>query len=55
MVTVLVSHRFSTVRTADHIIVLDKGRIAEQGSHDELLDREGLYAELYDVQARAYG
>jgi ATP-binding cassette subfamily B protein len=53
-VTVLVSHRFSTVRMADLIVVLDGSRVAEQGSHDELIARGGLYAELYGIQARAY-
>lgn len=53
-ITVLVSHRFSTVRMADLIVVLDEGRIVEQGSHDELVARGGLYAELYGLQARAY-
>jgi len=53
-VTLLVSHRFSTVRMADLIIVLDGGRIVEQGSHQELIGRNGLYAELYRLQSRAY-
>ena len=53
-VTVLVSHRFSTVRMADLIVVLDGNRVAEQGSHEELMARGGLYAELYGIQARAY-
>jgi ATP-binding cassette, subfamily B, bacterial len=53
-VTVLVSHRFSTVRMADLIVVLDGGRIVEHGSHQELLQRAGLYAELYRLQSRAY-
>jgi ATP-binding cassette subfamily B protein len=53
-ITVLVSHRFSTVRMADLIVVLDQGRIVEQGSHDDLVARGGLYAELYGLQARAY-
>jgi len=53
-ITVLVTHRFSTVRAADLIIVLEKGRIAEFGGHDELLAAGGLYAELYELQARAY-
>lgn len=53
-VTVLVSHRFSTVRMADQIAVLDGGRVREVGNHDELMARGGLYAELYDLQARAY-
>ncbi|MEV0289185.1 ABC transporter ATP-binding protein [Kribbella sp. NPDC050820] len=52
--TILISHRFTTVRMADLIIVLEKGRIAEQGSHPELVSSGGLYAELYELQARAY-
>jgi len=53
-VTVLVTHRFSTVRSADLILVIDDGRVAELGSHDELLRREGLYSDLYTLQARGY-
>jgi ATP-binding cassette subfamily B protein len=53
-VTLLVSHRFSTVRMADLIVVLGGGRIVEQGSHAELVAAGGLYAELYALQARAY-
>src|SRR5687767_9803985 len=53
-ITILVSHRFSTVRMADVIVVLDEGRIVEHGSHEELTARGGLYAELYELQARAY-
>ncbi|MEV5983205.1 ATP-binding cassette domain-containing protein [Streptomyces sp. NPDC052114] len=53
-VTLLVSHRFSTVRGADLIVVLDRGRVAETGSHEELLARRGLYARMYGLQARAY-
>jgi ATP-binding cassette subfamily B protein len=53
-VTVLVSHRFSTVRMADLIVVLDGTRVVEVGGHDELMARDGLYAELYGIQARAY-
>jgi ATP-binding cassette subfamily B protein len=53
-VTVLVSHRFSTVRTADLIVVFADGRISERGSHDELMRRGGTYAELYELQAGAY-
>jgi len=51
---VLISHRFSTVRMADRIIVLDKGEIAETGSHDELLSKGGRYAELFNLQAMGY-
>jgi ATP-binding cassette, subfamily B, bacterial len=53
-VTVLVSHRFTTVRMADVIAVLDDGRIAEQGTHAELMAAGGAYAELYRLQERAY-
>ena len=54
-ITVLVSHRFSTVRMADLILVVDGGRIVEAGDHASLLRSRGLYAELYELQARAYG
>ncbi len=53
-VTVLVSHRFSTVRLADVIVVMGDGRIVEQGTHAELLAAGGRYAELFELQARAY-
>ena len=53
-VTVLVSHRFSTVRMADLIVVLDGARVVEVGSHDELMQRRGTYAELYSIQAAGY-
>ncbi|MFC0437060.1 ABC transporter ATP-binding protein [Kutzneria buriramensis] len=53
-ITVLVSHRFSTVRMADLIVVLDGAHVAEQGTHDELMARGGKYAELYGIQAAAY-
>jgi len=53
-ITVLVSHRFSTVRMADQIVVLDGARVVETGSHEELMAGNGLYAELYGIQARAY-
>lgn len=54
MITIVVSHRFSTVRMADLIVVISGGKIAESGSHSELMRRQGLYAELYNLQARAY-
>jgi ATP-binding cassette, subfamily B, bacterial len=53
-VTILVSHRFSTVRMADLIVVLDGARVAEAGGHDELIARGGRYAELYRIQAAGY-
>jgi ATP-binding cassette, subfamily B, bacterial len=53
-VTVLVSHRFSTVRMADVIVVLDGAHVAEVGSHDELMTRGGQYAELYSIQAQGF-
>jgi ATP-binding cassette subfamily B protein len=53
-VTVLVSHRFSTVRMADLILVVADGRIAEVGSHQQLMARNGIYAEMFMLQASAY-
>jgi ATP-binding cassette subfamily B protein len=54
LTTVVISHRFSTVRRADRIAVLDRGRITEQGSHDELMAAGGQYAELFELQARRF-
>lgn len=51
---VLISHRFSTVRMADRILVLEKGELIEIGSHEELLIKGGRYAELFDLQAMGY-
>jgi ATP-binding cassette, subfamily B, bacterial len=51
---VLISHRFSTVRTADRIHIFDDGRIVESGTHEELVALGGRYAEMYEVQAKAY-
>ena len=51
---VFISHRFSTVRLADRIFVLEGGTITEAGSHPELLALDGTYAELFNLQASAY-
>src|SRR5437867_12480135 len=53
-ITILVSHRFSTVRMADLIVVLNGARVAEVGAHEDLMAKRGLYAELYRIQAAAY-
>jgi ATP-binding cassette, subfamily B, bacterial len=53
-ITLLVSHRFSTVRLADLILVIADGTIAQQGTHTELMRMGGLYADLYRLQADAY-
>jgi ATP-binding cassette subfamily B protein len=53
-ITILISHRFSTVRMADRIVVLDGSRVAEVGTHDDLMAKHGQYAELYRMQAAAY-
>ncbi|MEQ4305842.1 ABC transporter ATP-binding protein [Plantactinospora sp. B6F1] len=53
-ITMLVTHRFSTVRVADLILVLDSGRLVESGSHDELMSRAGVYARMYRAQADGY-
>jgi ABC-type multidrug transport system fused ATPase/permease subunit len=53
-ITVIISHRFSTVTGADRILVLDRGRLVEQGTHQELIAAGGRYADLYTIQATAY-
>lgn len=52
--TLLISHRFSTVRMADVVLVLEDGKIIERGSHDELMAKAGEYARLYNLQADRY-
>ncbi len=52
--TILVTHRLANIRSADRILVLEKGRLIEQGTHSELIGEGGLYHELYEIQARAY-
>jgi ATP-binding cassette subfamily B protein len=51
---VFISHRFSTVRMADKIYVLDKGKLVEQGSHQELFAKDGLYRKFFDIQKKGY-
>ena len=53
-ITLLISHRFSTVRTAEHIIVLHEGGVVEAGRHEDLLAKGGIYATLFNLQARGY-
>ncbi len=52
--SLLISHRFSTVKMADRILVLEQGRIAEQGPHEQLLKNRGRYAEMFELQAASY-
>ena len=51
---ILISHRFSTVRMADEIIVLAEGKIIERGSHEDLMKQNGHYAHLFTIQAKGY-
>ena len=50
----MISHKFSTVRKADKIVVLKEGKIVEQGNHDKLMNLNGIYAKSYRLQAEAY-
>ncbi|MFF0519317.1 ABC transporter ATP-binding protein [Actinomadura nitritigenes] len=54
LTSIVISHRFSTVRRADRICVLDGGRLAEQGTHDELMALDGIYAEMFRLQAARF-
>ena len=53
-IAILISHRFSTVRMADQIVVLDQGYIAERGNHESLMKEDGIYSKLFTLQARGY-
>jgi ATP-binding cassette subfamily B protein len=54
LTTVVISHRFATVRLADHIVVVEGGRVVEQGSHDTLMDHDGTYARMFRLQAARF-
>jgi ATP-binding cassette subfamily B protein len=54
LTTVLISHRFSSVRRADHIVVIEEGRVVEQGSHSELTASDTRYRRLFELQARRF-
>jgi ABC-type multidrug transport system fused ATPase/permease subunit len=54
LTTILISHRFSTVRCAERIIVLEDGAVVEDGGHDELLAAQGRYAAMFDLQAARF-
>ncbi len=53
-ILILISHRFSTVRRADKIFVIEKGRVEEEGKHEDLMKKDGLYAKLFNLQAKGY-
>ena len=53
-ISIIISHRFSTVRMADHIIVFEKGQVVEEGSHPELIEKQGIYENLFELQAQGY-
>ncbi|MBQ9635291.1 MAG: ATP-binding cassette domain-containing protein, partial [Acidaminococcaceae bacterium] len=50
--SIIIAHRLSTIKNADRILVMDKGRLAEDGNHEELMEKNGLYAHLYQIQYR---
>lgn len=52
--TILVSHRLSTVRAANRVLVLDEGRLCEEGNHEELIQLDGIYAKFFRMQAERY-
>ena len=49
---ILISHRITTLMAADHIIVLDKGRVVEEGTHEQLLEKQGIYHRIYEMQSQ---
>jgi ABC-type multidrug transport system fused ATPase/permease subunit len=53
--TFMIAHRLSTIRKADLLMVMDRGRVVDQGTHEELLERDGLYKQLHDIQADQSG
>lgn len=53
--TIFVTHRLSTVHMADYIYVIDDGMLCDQGSHDQLLKRDGVYKEMWNIQLEKYG
>jgi ATP-binding cassette subfamily B protein len=55
LTSIVISHRFSTVRRAQRICVLDEGRVAEEGTHEELVAKGAMYAEMFRLQAERFG